>query len=90
MPPRAAVDRRRSQCARLTRLGSIAPSRFDRSIQQFDAALEKQPKLASSLYGRGIDKLRMGNKASGEADMAAASAIQPNIADQMRTYDIAP
>jgi predicted aspartyl protease/tetratricopeptide (TPR) repeat protein len=97
------LDKAEADCRRALRLAAGNPnaldslgwvqlrqSRFDRSVQQFDAALEKQPKLASSLYGRGIDKLRMGDKAGGEADMAAASAIQPEIADQMRAYGIAP
>lgn len=97
------LDKAEADCRRALRLTADDPNaldslgwvqlrqnRFDRSIYQFDAALEKQPKLASSLYGRGIDKLRMGNKAGGEADIAAASAIRPDIADQMRAYGIAP
>lgn len=97
------LDKAEADCRRALRLTAGDPealdslgwvqlrqSRFDRSIQQFDAALEKQPKLASSLYGRGIDKLRIGNKAGGEADIATASAIRPDIADQMRAYGIAP
>lgn len=97
------LDKAEADCRRALRLTADNPNaldslgwvqlrqnRFDRSIYQFDAALEKQPKLASSLYGRGIDKLRMGNKAGAEADIAAASAIRPDIADQMRTYGIAP
>ena len=97
------LDKAEADCRRALRLTADDPnaldslgwvqlrqSRFDRSIYQFDTALEKKPKQASSLYGRGIDKLRMGNKAGGEADIAAASAIQPDIADQMRAYGIAP
>jgi len=97
------LDKAEADCRRALRLTADDPkaldslgwvqlrqSRFDRSIQQFDAALKKEPKLASSLYGRGIDKLRMGNKAGGEADMAAASTLRPDIADQMRVYGIEP
>ena len=64
--------------------------KFDQSIREFDSALKQQPKLVESLYGRGIDELRLGNAAAGQADVTAARALQPDIVDRMRIYGINP
>ena len=37
------------------------------------------PKLASSLYGRGLAKLKKSDATAGGADIAAAKAIEANI-----------
>ena len=58
----------------LLRLG-----RYRESIEQYDAALNLQPKQAISLFGRGIAKLRAGHRASDDADLKAARAVQPDI-----------
>jgi len=55
---------------------------FDRAIVDYDAALKHHPTTASSLYGRGVAKLRSGDSAGGGADIAAAKSIQADIADQ--------
>jgi tetratricopeptide (TPR) repeat protein len=55
---------------------------YSNAIEDYDAALMRNPKLASALYGRGIAKLRNGKADSGNADIAAAKAIDPNIADE--------
>ena len=47
------------------------------AIDDYDAALKLNPKQASSLYGRGIAKLRSGSSAAGNSDIAAAKAINP-------------
>jgi tetratricopeptide (TPR) repeat protein len=64
--------------------------RFDQSIQQFNAALQKQPKLPSSLYGRGIDELRLGKSPAGEADIAVARTLAPHLEQEMRTWGVNP
>ena len=46
------------------------------------------PKLASSLYGRGVAKQRSGNAAAGDRDIAAARAIDPNIASEYAGYGL--
>jgi hypothetical protein len=46
------------------------------------------PKLATSLYGRGLIKRRTGNAAEAEADIAAATAISPNIAADFARYGV--
>ena len=55
-----------------------------------DEALGRNPKLASSLYGRGLAKLEKGDAAGGEADIAAAKAIQANIAEEFARYGVTP
>ncbi|HXF89902.1 MAG TPA: tetratricopeptide repeat protein [Xanthobacteraceae bacterium] len=76
---------------KLARQGAVADPRgfiylklgdIDKAINAFDAALKPNPKLAYALYGRGISKIRKGDKAGGGADIAAAEAIQPNIAEE--------
>jgi hypothetical protein len=49
---------------------------------------EDRSKHASSLYGRGIAKLRIGNAAGGNGDIAAAKGIHPGIADEFASYGI--
>ena len=57
------------------------------AIADYDAALQLSARKASSLYGRGIAKLRSGN-ASGHNDIAAAKAIDPQIADEFARYGV--
>jgi hypothetical protein len=49
------------------------------SIEDFDAALALEPRLADSLYGRGIAKRKNGDPAGADADLAAAKMIRPSI-----------
>jgi tetratricopeptide (TPR) repeat protein len=53
--------------------------RQDDAIADFDAVLKIDPKLAASLYGRGLAKLRKGDEPGAKIDLAAAKAIQGNI-----------
>jgi tetratricopeptide (TPR) repeat protein len=60
--------------------------RLDEAIADYDAALKTNPRLASSLYGRGLAKQKKGDQAGGDTDVAAARAIQADIADQYAKY----
>ena len=60
------------------------------AIPDYDEALRLQARKASSLYGRGIAKLRTGNTAGGNADIAAAKAIDARIAEEFAAYGINP
>jgi tetratricopeptide (TPR) repeat protein len=60
---------------------------FDPAIADYDAALQLSAKKASSLYGRGIAKLRTGNT-SGNNDIAAAKAIDPAVADEFNRFGV--
>jgi hypothetical protein len=52
---------------------------WDWAIDDYNAALRINPMLASSLYGRGLAKLKKGDPTGGNADIAAAKAIEANI-----------
>jgi len=58
---------------------------FDAAVSDYDAALRTDPKLAFALYGRGLARLR-NDDPSGEADVAAAKAIQADIAEEYARY----
>jgi hypothetical protein len=59
------------------------------ALADYNAALALNSSKASSLYGRGIARQMQGDTAA-EADLAAAKAIQPGIADQFSKWGIAP
>lgn len=63
---------------------------YDAAIADYNAALKRQPKQTWSLYGRGLARLAKGLKAEGEADIAAATAIDPDIVAQARDYGVTP
>ncbi|MBW8813414.1 MAG: DUF3857 domain-containing protein [Caulobacterales bacterium] len=67
----------------LLRLG-----RLKESIEAYDAAIRQQPRLAPSLYGRGLAKLRLGQSADGEADLAAAHAASPEVEEEFTGYGV--
>lgn len=50
-----------------------------RSIKSYDAALRIEPKLATSLFGRGLAEIRQGRKVSGRADLAAAVKLDAGV-----------
>jgi hypothetical protein len=56
---------------------------LDRAIADFDASLRLDPKMAGSLYVRGVIKLKKGDTAGGNTDIAAAKAIQKDVARNM-------
>jgi hypothetical protein len=53
-----------------------------------DFALKLDPKLAGSLYGRGVARFRKGEQASSNADLSEAKALQTNIADEFARYGV--
>ncbi len=61
---------------------------LDNAIADYNAALKGNPKLATSLYGRGVAETKKGDANAGGADIAAAKAIQADIADQMASVGI--
>ena len=65
--------------------GDLAKARAD-----YDAALKLDPKLAGSLYGRGLLKLKQGDKAGGDADIAAAKAIDAGIVQRAAKWGLRP
>jgi tetratricopeptide (TPR) repeat protein len=55
--------------------------RFDEAIADYNVALKIDTKLAGSLYGRGLAKLKKGDTTGGNADIATAKAIKPDVAE---------
>jgi tetratricopeptide (TPR) repeat protein len=53
--------------------------RFADALVGYDQALQLSPDKAASLYMRGIVKHRLGKAAEGDADIAAARAIDSNV-----------
>ncbi|HLW90137.1 MAG TPA: tetratricopeptide repeat protein, partial [Roseiarcus sp.] len=64
--------------------------RLDEAIADYDAALRINPRQADALYGRGLAKRKKGDQASGDADIAAATAIQVDIAADYARYGMGP
>jgi len=63
--------------------------RVDEAVAQYAAAIKAQPHAALAFYLRGLAEEKKGDKSSGEADLAAAKAIAPNLAQQYRRFGLA-
>jgi tetratricopeptide (TPR) repeat protein len=66
----------------------LKTGKADAAINDFSSALRVDPKLASALYGRGLARLKNGDKAGGDADISAAKAIQAGIDDDFMRYGV--
>lgn len=64
--------------------------RYVEALADYNAEIEISPGNAYSLYGRGIAKRMTDDVPGGDADIAAAAAINPHIADEMAKFDIRP
>jgi tetratricopeptide (TPR) repeat protein len=53
--------------------------RYDLAIADYSEAIRLNPNDADSYLYRGLDKQRTGDKAGGEADIATAKQLNPNI-----------
>ncbi|HLH92525.1 MAG TPA: tetratricopeptide repeat protein [Xanthobacteraceae bacterium] len=62
--------------------------RLDDAIASYDAALKIDPRMAESMYGRGVAKLRKGDTVGGNADIAAAKAAKTTIADEFAKWGV--
>ena len=82
----------RAEEAVTTVLVPICVERFmgqaDAAINDFSSALRVDPKLASALYGRGLARLKSGDKTGGAADISAARTIQAGIDDDFTRYGV--
>jgi tetratricopeptide (TPR) repeat protein len=63
---------------------------YRKSIEDYDDSLKLAPEDAWSVYGRGIAKLRSGKTDPGEADIAAAIKLSPEIRDEFGRRGINP
>jgi tetratricopeptide (TPR) repeat protein len=60
---------------------------FDAAVSDYNAALQINPKVAFALYGRGLARLKNADPA-GETDIAAAKALQADIAEEYARYGL--
>jgi Flp pilus assembly protein TadD len=68
----------------------LRQANYEKAISDFDAALKALPKNAFALYGRGVAKIRKNRAPEGEADIAEAVKIAPNIAAPLSARGLAP
>jgi tetratricopeptide (TPR) repeat protein len=99
---RSELDKALSECDKalagnpdayiLDSRGMVRLQRGDwaKAESDYGEALTMQPDLASSLFGRGIARRRLGNAAGSKADIAAATLIDPRIADVYASYGVKP
>jgi hypothetical protein len=59
------------------------------ALADFDAALKIDPHHPGALYGRGLTRLKSGDP-GGEADIKAAKAYAPHVAENAALYGVAP
>lgn len=64
--------------------------RLEDAVHNYDSALQINPRMPSSLYGRGLAELRMGEKDQGQDDLAAAAKIDSGIAQYFAKMGLAP
>jgi TonB family protein len=69
----------------LLRLGRLAEA-----VDCYDSALKIRRTSESSLYGRGLARLRQGTDEGGKADIRAALAVDANIAEKFSSYGLHP
>lgn len=60
------------------------------AIRDYDAALQAAPNMYSSLYGRGLAELRVGQRAQGHADLAAAEMADSSVAKEYEHMGLTP
>ena len=62
--------------------------KYDLAIADYDKLIQFDPKAGDGLYGRGMAKLKKGDNAGGNADIAAAKDLEVDIAEQFAKYGI--
>ncbi|MFI5031524.1 MAG: hypothetical protein ACHQPH_12570 [Reyranellales bacterium] len=60
------------------------------AIADYDNALKRNPTLPPSQFGRGVAKRGKGDLSGGDADIIAAKAIDPGVADKMAKLGVMP
>lgn len=63
---------------------------LDKAAAAYNAALSKAPKLASSLFMRGIIELRKGQNELGQTDISAARAVDAKLEARYLDYGVKP
>jgi tetratricopeptide (TPR) repeat protein len=63
---------------------------WGKAASDYSEAIGMRPNQASSLFGRGVARKRMGDLAGSKADIAAAMLIDPKIAETYALYGVKP
>jgi tetratricopeptide (TPR) repeat protein len=63
-------------------------AQYDRAIADFTEALRLEAKLATSLYGRGLAKLKKGDRKGGNDDIAAAKVQRSDVVAMFSRWGI--
>jgi tetratricopeptide (TPR) repeat protein len=71
-------------------LVALRAGRFQEAVKRYDEALALEPKLAPSLFGRGVAKRRAGDAAGGDADIQAARTIQADAGAELTQAGVTP
>lgn len=58
------------------------------ALNEYNAALEKDPNRATALFGRGLARIRTGDARGGEGDKAAARTINPEVGQQFAVFGL--
>lgn len=68
----------------------LKQGQFRDALTDYDSVLMESPMDPYSLYGRGVTKLRLGDAAGGNADIAAALPLQTGLREEMAAYGVTP
>jgi tetratricopeptide (TPR) repeat protein/predicted aspartyl protease len=60
------------------------------AIHDYGSALRINPRMPTSLYGRGLAELSLGDKADGQGDLAAAEKLDKGVAQRFAKMGLAP
>lgn len=61
---------------------------LDAAVADYNFALQRNPKMASAQYGRGLARLKKGDRAGGSADIKAAKTLDKNIASEFASFGL--
>ncbi len=63
---------------------------WDAALADFQRSAKIDPESANMLFGRGIAQIRLGKESEGKADIAKAISLDDEMADNYKSYDLAP
>jgi Flp pilus assembly protein TadD len=69
-------------------LANLKSGNVARALEDYDAALKMRPNSEFSLYGRGLAKLKTGDRDGADVDIKAAKAISANIEEVFKGYNV--
>ncbi len=58
------------------------------ALNEYNAALQRDPNRATALFGRGLARIRSGDIRGGEGDQAAARTVNPEVDQQFAVFGL--